>query len=101
MTVSLTFALTLTAANVIRVMLEFTVNDEVTNENVVLPLSAKFKAIKTNTKRDSFVLMELWCSATLFCVCVCVLCYVILCNVMSCNVNRHSCNIISRYVMLC
>ena len=45
-TVSLTFALTLTAANVIRVLLEFTVNDEVTNENVLLPLSGKFKAIK-------------------------------------------------------
>ena len=32
-----------------------------------------------------------------------LLCYVIpvtLCNVMSCHVNRHSCNIISRYVML-
>ena len=29
-----------------------------------------------------------------------MLCYVVLCNVMSCHVNRHSCNIISRYVML-
>ena len=29
-----------------------------------------------------------------------MLCYTLQCHVMSCHVNRHSCNIISRYVML-
>ena len=82
MTVSLTFASILTAANVSRVLLEFTVNDEVTNENVVLPLSGGSKPSKTNTKfLLNFGVQQIY----LFILCYVMLYYAMSCHVMSCQ----------------
>ena len=104
MTVFLTFVLTLTAVNVIRVLLEFTVNDEVTMRTLYCLYQESSKPSKTNAKRDRLFLFnsgfQQICFALFFFFCL-LLCYVILCNVMPCHVNRHSCNIISRHVMLC
>ena len=60
----------LTAANVIWVFREFSVKDEVTNKNPFVILILYYK-------RDSSVLIEFWCSATLFL--TAILCYVMFC----------------------
>ena len=104
MTVFLTFALTLTAVNVIRVLLEFTVNDEVTTRTLYCLYQESSKPSKTNAKRDRLFLfnsgIQQICFALFFFFCL-LLCYVILCNVMPCHVMSIAILVILFHVMLC